>query len=99
MVPVIILCFLRSPHARHFPFSSKLANRVLCLPLMSIGLLLTFARDGFDALACFDFLEAITVGVHGSLGAELSVEMSRFCPDFGSWGEGEGLCEGLLVEG
>ena len=66
---------------------------------MSIGLLLTFARDGFDALACFDFLEAIKVGVRGSLGAELSVEMSRFCPDFDSWREGEGLFKGLLVEG
>ena len=99
MVPVIILCLLRSPHDRQFPFASKLANRVVCLPLMSTGVLLTFAKAGFVALACLDFLGAIIVGVRGSLGAELSVEMSRFCPDFDSWREGEGLFKGLLVEG
>ena len=65
---------------------------VFCLPLMSIGPVLILVRDGFDALACFDFLEAITVGVRGSLLVELSVDMSRFGLDCGAWGEGEGLC-------
>ena len=65
---------------------------------MSTGVLLTFARAGFVALACLDFLGAIIVGVRGSLGKELSVDMSLFCPDFTSCGAAVGLFVGLLVE-
>ena len=98
MVPVNILCLLRVPHDRQYPFASKFAYIVVGLPLMYTGALLTFARAGFPALACLDFLGAIIVGVRGSLGKELSVDMSLFCPDFASCGAVEGLFVGLLVE-